>query len=80
MVHVIFNDPRIAGIVAFATTAIGASSWLKWIPDDVGKLASAAGIILTSVLVYRHWRTGRREQRKLDLEIEILERKNERET
>jgi len=48
---------------------------LDLIPGDIGKLATLVGIILSSVLIYTHWRKGRIEYRKAQLEIAILERK-----
>lgn len=47
-------DTRVSGAVAGATTTLGATKswgWLEFIPDDVGKLATLVGVILTIVLI-----------------------------
>ena len=41
--------------VAATTTASGLSTVLGWIPEDIGKLASFAGIILTMIMI-NYWR------------------------
>jgi uncharacterized membrane protein YfcA len=73
------SDPRIASGVSAITTGTGLGTVLDWIPDDIGKLATLVGIILSIVLIYTHWRKGRIEYKKIQLEIRILkEREAER--
>ena len=67
------EDVRTAAAVATGTTATGLSTWLEFIPDDIGKLATLAGVILSCVLIYSHIKRGRLERRKLELEIRKLE-------
>lgn len=66
------SNPKVASAVSAATTATGLGTILDWIPNDIGKLATVAGIILSSVLIYTHWRKGQIEYKKTQLEIEIL--------
>ena len=68
-------NPKIAAAVSLVTTSTGVSTWLSWIPDDIGKLATLVGIALSVVLIYTHLRKGRAEYQKLQLEIEILREK-----
>ena len=70
-----FDDPKTAALVSVATTGTGISTVLELIPDDIGKLATVIGIILSSVLIYTHYRKGRSEYKKTMLEITILEEK-----
>ncbi len=67
------QDVKTAVVVATGTTGAGVSSWLELIPNDIGKLATIAGIILSIVLIYSHIGKGRLERRKLELEIRKLE-------
>lgn len=66
------SDTKVASVVASVTTATGVGTLLELIPDDIGKLATLVGIMLSSVLIYTHWRNGRIEYQKTRLEIEIL--------
>ncbi len=66
------SNPKIASVVSTATTGTGVGTFLDLIPNDIGKLATLVGIILSSVLIYTHWRKGRIEYKKTQLEIAIL--------
>ena len=70
-------DAKVAGATAAATTGTGLATILEMIPNDIGKLATLVGIILSVVLIYTHWRKGRIEYKKIQLEIAILEGKEE---
>ncbi len=48
------TSAKVATAVAAATTGTGVSAWLAWIPDDVGKLATVVGIVLSLVLIRVH--------------------------
>lgn len=69
-------DQRIASLVSVVTTGMGMIISLDWIPNDIGKLATLVGILLSVVLIYTHWRKGRIEYKKTQLEIELLKEKN----
>lgn len=77
IVQEVANNPKVAGIVASSTFGSGLGTVLDLIPDDIGKLATLVGIILSSVLIYTHWRKGRIEYKKTQLEIKILMDKEE---
>lgn len=77
--ELIQND-KVAATVATVTTSGGLATWFQWMPDDVlAKIATVAGILLSLVLIYTHWRKGRAEHRKIMMEIDVLaEREAER--
>lgn len=66
------SDPKVASAISTITTGTGVGTFLDLIPNDIGKLATLVGIILSSVLIYTHWRKGRIEYKKTQLEITIL--------
>lgn len=68
----IVNDPITAKVVAASTISSGAMSMLDLIPDNIGKLATLIGIILSVVLILVHLgniKKLRLEAKKLELEI-----------
>jgi hypothetical protein len=69
------EDARVAYGTAGATTATGAGTFLDVIPDDIGKLASCFGIVLSIVLIYTHIRKGAAEFNKIRLETEELKKR-----
>lgn len=69
------SNPKIASGVSAMTTGSGLGTLLDLIPDDIGKLATLVGIVLSVVLIYTHWRKGRIEYKKTQLEILILKEK-----
>jgi hypothetical protein len=71
------ENTRVAGSVAAATTGTGLGTILDLIPENIGKLATLIGIVLSLVLIYTHWRKGRIEYEKTRLEIMILKKKEE---
>lgn len=74
----IIQDTKTALTVATGTTGVGVSSWLDWIPDDIGKLATLVGIALSLVLIYVQLRKGRLERQKLKIELEVLQNADSR--
>jgi len=69
------TNPKTASVVSTLTTSTGIVTILDLIPNDIGKLATVVGIILSTVLIYTHWRKGRIEYEKTKLEITILKEK-----
>ncbi len=69
------QNPKVASVVSTVTTGTGLGTFLDLIPNDIGKLATLVGIVLSSVLIYTHWRKGRIEYKKTQLEILILKEK-----
>ncbi len=76
--HNLLNDVKVAATVALGAMGTGFSMALALIPNDIGKLASLAAIVLTAVLIRNHLRNGKKldlENRKLQIEITRLEAK-----
>lgn len=69
------DNPKIAAVVSAVTTGTGVGTWLDYIPDDIGKLATVTGIVLSSVLIYTHLRKSNHEAARARLELAILEEK-----
>jgi len=59
--------------VSAATTGTGLADWLNWIPDDIGKLATAVGILLSLVLVGTTLFRARMDYQKHRAELKKLE-------
>lgn len=76
MVGQIIASPKIAGSVGASTAALGASSWLDLIPDDIGKVATLVGIALSLVYIFTTVRKHRAEFRNLQLQNDSLELEN----
>lgn len=47
-------DVKTALVVSIGTTGMGYGTWIDLIPDNIGKLGSAIGIILSIVLIVVH--------------------------
>jgi uncharacterized membrane protein YfcA len=74
-VNNLVNDIKVAWATVMGTIGSGMGTALEMIPNDIGKLATLVGIILSSVLIYTHFRKGRIEYEKTQLEISILKEK-----
>lgn len=71
----IIQSPKVGHAVAAITATAGTSTWMDWIPSDIGKLVSLVGLVLTVVLIRLHWQSLKNkelENVKLKLEIENL--------
>ena len=66
------HDPKTAVITAATTVMTGFGHAIDLIPNDIGKVATLIGIVLSMVLIYTHWRNGRAINIKLQLETELL--------
>ena len=78
VIHELAANPKVAHAAAMATTSTGIGTLFDVIPDDIGKLATLVGIILSSVLIYTHARRWHMDSAKNKLELEILkERRRE---
>lgn len=58
-------NPKLATAVAAATTTTRLSTWLAWIPDDIGKLATLVGIVLSVVLIRAHLASTEKDRTEL---------------
>lgn len=68
----IINNVKVAGVIGTTTTGSGLGVILDLIPNDIGKLATVVGIILSVVLIFNHLKKGYIEHKKIELEVEIL--------
>ena len=75
VLHELVQNPKVAWSMSTLTTGSGLGTILDAIPNDIGKLATVVGIILSSVLIYTHSRKGRIEYEKTQLEILVLKEK-----
>lgn len=73
MMGLMTSDPRTGIGVAVATISAGVGQAMNVIPDDIGKLGAAVGVVLSLVLIYSHWRNGRIQYEKTRVEIDILQ-------
>ena len=46
------TDGKVAATTALITTSTGISSWLDFIPDDIGKLGTLVGFSATIIFTY----------------------------
>ena len=76
VVQHVAQDPKVASGVSAITTGAGLGTILDWIPNDIGKLATLVGIVLSLVLIWVHGRKGRLEHKKIQLEIALLEKQD----
>ena len=68
---------KLAWTSAITTLGVGLGTIMDFIPDDIGKLASVLGIVLTTILIINHWRMGAMQRENLRLENERLIRELE---
>lgn len=71
----IIQSPKAGHVVAMTTTTTGVGTILDLIPDDIGKLATLCGIVLTVVLVYVHIQRWRLDKEKYQIERQLLQEK-----
>ena len=72
VIQEIVVSPKPAIAVAMSTTGTGMGTIFDLIPDDIGKLATLIGIILSTVLIYTHSRRMMMDAKKDKLQLEIL--------
>lgn len=68
MRELLTTDPKIAVAVASSTVGTGSATVLELIPDNIGKLATLVGIVLSIVLIATHARI----YKKTGLELQAL--------
>jgi len=69
----IAQNPKTGALVSTATTGSGLGTLLNLIPNDIGKLATVVGILLSFLLIYANVLRIRRER----LELTILRRRED---
>jgi hypothetical protein len=75
LINELVVSPKPAVVVAMSTTGTGMGTIFDVIPDDIGKLATLVGIILSSVLIYTHSRRMVMDSKKDKLQLDILKEK-----
>lgn len=70
----IASNPKVATGVVAGTTSTGVGTWLDWIPNDIGKLASLVGILLSLVLIAVHVTVFKKHR----LELEMLKEEHQK--
>lgn len=65
------------GIATAATTAgSGIGTVLDYIPDDIGKLATLVGLVVSGIVGYAHWQLAQKSKAETELlKKELLERR-----
>jgi hypothetical protein len=67
-----FTDGRLGSAVATTTTGTGLATWMQMIPNDIGKLATVVGIVLSLVLILSHVLKIRQDLREAALREALL--------
>lgn len=73
ILHEAMQSPKIAAVVSAATTTTGAGTIFDWIPDDIGKLATVMGLMLSVILIRVHLKM----LEKINLENEAMRAEKE---
>lgn len=66
------TDGRLGAAVGAGTSGSGIATWLEMIPNEIGKLATLVGIILSLVLIVMHVRKMRQDARESKLREDLL--------
>jgi len=66
----VIQSPKTAATVAGATTGSGILTVLEWIPQNIGSVASMAGIALSSVMIFIHLNQHFLKMKVLQKELE----------
>jgi hypothetical protein len=61
------SNAKVGFVTAFGTTSSGLGTALDYIPDDIGKLATLVGIIVSCVVGYAHWRMSEKARVETDM-------------
>ena len=69
----IVTDAKAATLIATGTISTGLGHVLDVIPNEIGKLATVVGILLSIVLIYTHSRKGPMVRESIRLQNENLD-------
>lgn len=72
VVQAVAQSPKSGAAVSAATTGTGLGTFLDLIPNDIGKLATLVGIVLSVILIYSHLLTVRKT--RIEIAIKELEK------
>lgn len=51
------------------TSSTGMATWLDWIPNEIGKLATLVGIFVSLIVIVAHVRKMRQESRESEQRV-----------
>jgi hypothetical protein len=66
------TDPRTASAVSGGTVASGLGTWTDAIPNDIGKVATLIGAILSLIMIYVSLKKNAREAAEFEIKLHIL--------
>lgn len=61
------SNAKVGIVTAASTTGSGIGTVLNWIPDDIGKLATLVGLIVSCIVGYAHWRLAQKTKTETEL-------------
>lgn len=67
-----FTDGRLGSAVATGTIGTGSMTWMQMIPDDIGKLGTVVGVVLSIVIIASHLLKMRQDARESELREMLL--------
>jgi|TARA_R110000744_G_scaffold10342_2_gene32200 uncharacterized membrane protein YfcA len=76
----IVTDVKTGLLVATGTISTGLGSFLDFLPNDIGKLATLIGMFLSLVVIYAHLKKGPMVRESIRRQNENLELEKERKT
>jgi len=68
----LLTDPRAASAVSGTTVTSGLATWLDMVPNEIGKLATLVGTVLSLVMIYVYIQKNSREAKESSVQLEIL--------
>lgn len=71
-VNALLTDPKAASIVSGGTVASGLGTWTDAIPNDIGKIATLIGAILSLIMIYVSLKKNAREAKEFEIKLHIL--------
>jgi len=68
----LLTDTRAASAVSGTTVTSGLATWLDMVPNEIGKLATLVGTVLSLVMIYVYIQKNSREAKESSVQLEIL--------
>lgn len=67
------TNPKAGALTAGGTISTGLGSWLDYIPNDIGKVATLVGIVLSTVMIVMYIRKIAQDAKESALREQILQ-------
>lgn len=67
------TNPKTGALTAGGTISTGVSSWLNLIPDDIGKVATLIGAVLSVVMIVMYIKKIAQDSKESALREQILQ-------